>query len=81
MRYVIQQRGTQDGLWEDVTTVEVPARTTRKTTLKKALAGMDDEPSAGTTVEYRVLDEASAHPLHVTATTQTTLHITGDASE
>jgi hypothetical protein len=63
--YVVQvQRANEDGVWDDIETVTVPARTHRKTVIEKALdqAAITLGPSA---MIVRVLDEGSARESRV----------------
>jgi len=67
MRYVVQQwrrgepSGVENGVWEDIATVDVPPRTKRKTVIQKALAEAKITPAEdGTAPRLRALDAESA---------------------
>lgn len=74
MRYIVQQerqvsrwydeasdRGTTVMAWQDIATVEVPPRTTRRTVIKKALTEANVQPNEdGSPPRLRALDAESA---------------------
>lgn len=63
--YVVQQQaGT--GVWHDIATVEVPARTKRLTVIELGLAEAGITPADGP-VFVRVLDESSAREVAMVA--------------
>jgi hypothetical protein len=59
--YVVQvQRANEDGVWDDIETVTVPARTHRKTVIEKALEEAGIMHTNGVKLTVRVLDEEAA---------------------
>jgi hypothetical protein len=64
--YVVQwQRVNEAGVWDDIGTVTVPARTHRKTVIEKALDEAAIRPDHGAMMTVRVLDEGSARETKV----------------